>query len=83
MAADHGDHVRDPVDDGQVAALDGITEARSRERGPLSGDDRLAAALSATHGRTAAETLDHLWREASEHAVDDTALMLLRVTPRT
>ncbi|MFB6631677.1 PP2C family protein-serine/threonine phosphatase [Streptomyces sp. NPDC056362] len=73
--------------DALLLYTDGITEARSRERGPLFGDDRLAAALAATHGRTAAETLDHLWREASEHAgghaVDDTALMLLRVTPRT
>ncbi|MEE1815149.1 SpoIIE family protein phosphatase [Streptomyces sp. SP18ES09] len=66
----------------------GSTVARRYGRGrPLFGDDRLAAALSATHGRTAAETLDHLWRAACEHAgghaVDDTALMLLRVTPRT
>lgn len=73
--------------DALLLYTDGITEARTRDKGPLFGGDRLAAALAATHGHTAAETLHQLWQEASKHsggyAVDDTALMLLRVTPRT
>ncbi|GGX90761.1 PP2C family protein-serine/threonine phosphatase [Streptomyces fructofermentans] len=64
---------------------DGLTEARDRHRGPLFGDDRLARTLAATHGADAATTLDLLWREASAHAgghaVDDTAMMILRVPP--
>lgn len=71
--------------DALLLYTDGITEARTRDKGPLFGGDRLAAALAATHGHTAAETLHQLWQEASKHsggyAVDDTALMLLRVTP--
>ncbi|MFJ3481430.1 PP2C family protein-serine/threonine phosphatase [Streptomyces microflavus] len=73
--------------DALLLYTDGITEARDRNRGPLFGEDRLAAALGTTHGLGAADTLEALWREASQHAgghaVDDTALMLLRVAPRT
>ncbi|NJQ16943.1 PP2C family protein-serine/threonine phosphatase [Streptomyces bohaiensis] len=73
--------------DALLLYTDGITEARDRDRGPLFGEDRLAAALAATRGLGAADTLEALWQEASEHAgghaVDDTALMLLRVAPRT
>ncbi|WP_351229002.1 GAF domain-containing SpoIIE family protein phosphatase [Streptomyces sp. NPDC002133] len=64
---------------------DGITDARDKNRGPLFGGDRLARALAATHGADAADTLDRLWQEASAHsgghAVDDTAMMILRVAP--
>ncbi|MFD8079884.1 PP2C family protein-serine/threonine phosphatase [Streptomyces sp. NPDC059718] len=64
---------------------DGITEARDQHRGPLFGADRLGRALAATHGADAAETLDRLWQAASAHsgghAVDDTAMMILRVMP--
>ncbi|MGW1540057.1 PP2C family protein-serine/threonine phosphatase [Streptomyces sp. NPDC002309] len=65
---------------------DGITEARAERRGPLFGADRLADALARTHGADAAATLDRLWEAASTHsgghAVDDTAMMILRVVDR-
>ncbi|MFJ7063741.1 PP2C family protein-serine/threonine phosphatase [Streptomyces microflavus] len=71
--------------DALLLYTDGITEARSADKGPLFGDDRLADVLASTHGLDATATLDHLWREASRHAgghaVDDTALMLLRIAP--
>ena len=83
----HGQtHFRLHPGDALLLYTDGITEARDADRGPLFGDDRLAAALGATHGAGAHDTLDRLWREASDHsgghAVDDTALMMLRVAPR-
>ncbi|MFG2303960.1 PP2C family protein-serine/threonine phosphatase [Actinacidiphila glaucinigra] len=64
---------------------DGLTEARDRHRGPLFGADRLGRALAATRGADAADTLDRLWQAASAHsgghAVDDTAMMIVRVVP--
>ncbi|WP_407703214.1 SpoIIE family protein phosphatase [Streptomyces solincola] len=65
---------------------DGITETRDHRQGPLFGDERLAATLAATGNLPAADTLDRLHREMTDHtghhAVDDTALMLLRLYPR-
>ncbi|MFE6483053.1 PP2C family protein-serine/threonine phosphatase [Streptomyces sp. NPDC057757] len=64
---------------------DGITEARTRDRGPLFGDERLKETLAATRGLDAAATLARLQEEAGKHsggyAVDDTALMLVRAIP--
>ncbi|MFD7860371.1 PP2C family protein-serine/threonine phosphatase [Streptomyces microflavus] len=72
--------------DALLLYTDGITEARTRDRGPLFGDDHLAEVLTDTRGADAATTLAHLQRAAAQHsagyAVDDTALMFLRVTPR-
>lgn len=72
--------------DALLLYTDGITEARNDNKGPLFGEDRLAAALAATHGLTATDTLAHLRREVfahtGDHAGDDTALMLLRVPLR-
>ncbi|MBD0734928.1 PP2C family protein-serine/threonine phosphatase [Streptomyces sp. CBMA29] len=65
---------------------DGITEARTRRRGPLFGEDRLATALSATTAMDAHATLAHLrdlvLAYTGDYAVDDTALLLLRVPAR-
>jgi serine phosphatase RsbU (regulator of sigma subunit) len=62
---------------------DGITEARTRERGPLFGDARLAAALAGAEAPDARATLTHLCKTVAQHtgghAADDTALLLLRV----
>ncbi|MFF0277014.1 MULTISPECIES: PP2C family protein-serine/threonine phosphatase [unclassified Streptomyces] len=73
--------------DALLLYTDGVTEARDRDKGPFFGDERLAASLAATRGATASETLDRLWREVAEHAgghaVDDTALLLVRVPPLT
>ncbi|MBY8876165.1 PP2C family protein-serine/threonine phosphatase [Actinacidiphila acidipaludis] len=82
----HGEtHFRLSPGDALLLYTDGITEARDDNRGPLFGDDRLATALAATRGAAAADTLERLWRAASDHsgghAVDDTALMMVRVTP--
>ncbi|WSM87799.1 hypothetical protein OIF68_38080 [Actinacidiphila glaucinigra] len=59
--------------------------ARARHRGPLFGAGRLGRALAATRGADAADTLDRLWQAASAHsgghAVDDTAMMIVRVVP--
>ncbi|MHA6765642.1 PP2C family protein-serine/threonine phosphatase [Streptacidiphilus sp. PAMC 29251] len=68
---------------------DGITEARDSNRGQLFGEDRLAAALAQTAAPAldAGATLAHLCGVVAEHtggyAVDDTALLLLRVPGRT
>ncbi|MEV0248773.1 GAF domain-containing SpoIIE family protein phosphatase [Nocardia sp. NPDC050712] len=65
---------------------DGITEARTRERGPQFGEENLAATLAATAGMDARATLNHLCAVVAEHtgghAFDDTALLLLRVPAR-
>lgn len=87
-AQEHGETLfRLHPGDALLLYTDGITEARARDRGALFGEDRLVSALAATHGLGATATLEALWREASDHAgghaVDDTALMLLRVAPRT
>ena len=72
--------------DALLLYTDGITEARGRDGGARYGDDRLIEALGSTSGATAAETLRHLRKAVSAHAggyaIDDTALMLLRVEPR-
>ncbi len=82
------EHLRDTTfhlhhGDALLLYTDGITEARDRDRGPLFGESRLARVLAATRGLGAADTLARLSRAASDHsgghAVDDTALMLLRV----
>jgi serine phosphatase RsbU (regulator of sigma subunit) len=66
---------------------DGLTEARTRERGPMFGEENLAAALAATTAMDARATLAHLVKIVIEHsgghAVDDTALLLLRVPAST
>ncbi|MFF4322885.1 PP2C family protein-serine/threonine phosphatase [Streptomyces sp. NPDC001568] len=71
--------------DALLLYTDGITDARDHHRGPRFGEERLARALAATHGADAGQTLAHLSGEASAHsgghAVDDTALMLIRVSP--
>ncbi|MFD8418111.1 GAF domain-containing SpoIIE family protein phosphatase [Streptomyces sp. NPDC059668] len=69
---------------------DGATEARPRAAAPngvrpLFDEDDLAAALAATHGADATETVRHLGQVLAEHtggwASDDTALLALRVPP--
>ncbi|MFD3374868.1 MULTISPECIES: PP2C family protein-serine/threonine phosphatase [unclassified Streptomyces] len=66
---------------------DGITEARTRQRGPFFGEDALAAALAATVTMDAHTTLSYLRKAVTDHtggyAVDDTALLLLRVPTHT
>ncbi|MFI0812080.1 PP2C family protein-serine/threonine phosphatase [Streptomyces echinatus] len=69
---------------------DGAIEARPRPRRPgasrpIFDEDDLAAALAATHGADATETVRHLDQILAEHtgdwASDDTALLALRVPP--
>ncbi|MER5410620.1 GAF domain-containing SpoIIE family protein phosphatase [Streptomyces sp. NPDC002769] len=69
---------------------DGATEARPRAATPggtrpLFDEADLAAALTATHGADATETVRHLGRVLADHtggwASDDTALLALRVPP--
>ncbi|MEU3461287.1 GAF domain-containing SpoIIE family protein phosphatase [Streptomyces sp. NPDC006733] len=71
------------VGDALLLYSDGITEARTRRRGPLFGEDALAAALAATATMDASTTLAHLCKVVTAHsggyAVDDTALLVLRV----
>ncbi|MFD7794720.1 PP2C family protein-serine/threonine phosphatase [Streptomyces sp. NPDC059759] len=73
-------------EDALLLYTDGITEARTRQRGPLFGDERLAEVLAGTHGDDAATTVTRLQKAAAQHsggyAMDDTALMLLRVAPQ-
>ncbi|GAA3143315.1 SpoIIE family protein phosphatase [Streptomyces echinatus] len=69
---------------------DGAIEARPRPHRPgasrpIFDEDDLAAALAATHGADATETVRHLDQILAEHtgdwASDDTALLALRVPP--
>ncbi|WP_393101264.1 GAF domain-containing SpoIIE family protein phosphatase [Streptomyces sp. LN325] len=69
---------------------DGATEARPRAatpggKRPLFDEADLAAALAATHGADATETVRHLGQVLADHtggwASDDTALLALRVPP--
>ncbi|WP_439674019.1 PP2C family protein-serine/threonine phosphatase [Embleya sp. MST-111070] len=64
---------------------DGITEARIGRGHPMFGEQGLLAALAATAGMNAGTTVAFLSRavaaHARGHAFDDSALMLLRVTP--
>ncbi|MFJ2394625.1 SpoIIE family protein phosphatase [Streptomyces sp. NPDC087843] len=69
---------------------DGATEARPRAAAhggtrPLFDETDLAAALAATHGADATETVRHLGQVLADHtggwASDDTALLALRVPP--
>jgi serine phosphatase RsbU (regulator of sigma subunit) len=71
---------------------DGATEARERPGPPeairpLFGEDALADALAGTHGLDAAGTINHLSQILALHtgdwASDDTALLALRVPPRS
>lgn len=71
---------------------DGATEARERPGPPeairpLFGEDALADALAGTHGLDAAATINHLSQILALHtggwASDDTALLALRVPPRS
>ncbi|MFF3418520.1 SpoIIE family protein phosphatase [Streptomyces sp. NPDC002698] len=76
-----GPHPGDAV----LLYTDGITEARTGDRGPLFGEDCLTRALSGTHDADAGTTLARLQQVATTHAGgyagDDTALVLLRVSP--
>lgn len=72
---------------------DGACEARPRpgtpagRRRPLFGEPELAAALAATHGLDAAVTVKQIGAALAAHhggwASDDTALLALRVPPRS
>ncbi len=71
---------------------DGATEAREQPGSPaavrpLFGDEALADALAGTHGLDAAATIGHLSQVLARHSggwvSDDTALLALRVPPRS
>lgn len=71
---------------------DGATEAREKLSSPeavrpLFGEDALADALAGTHGLNAAATINRLSSILARHtggwASDDTALLALRVPPRS
>ncbi|MFJ1581880.1 PP2C family protein-serine/threonine phosphatase [Streptomyces sp. NPDC088197] len=71
---------------------DGATEARPRPivpgaPRPLFGEENLAAALAACHGMDAPSVVQRIGRVLDDHsggwASDDTALLALRVPPRT
>ena len=71
---------------------DGATEARERPGPgpairPLFGEEALADALAGAGGLDAAATIDHLNQILARHtggwAIDDMALLVLRVPPRS
>lgn len=62
---------------------DGVTEARTGPGGETFDDDRLAAALTASHGLDATDTVDHVLGTvlaySRGHTGDDTAVLAIRV----
>jgi sigma-B regulation protein RsbU (phosphoserine phosphatase) len=76
------------LDEGEALVLytDGLTEARGDDGG-LFGEERLAAALSATAGSTAEEIVERVRTDVAAFrrpgCADDVALLVLRVRPRS